>query len=284
MPPSLLDFNRFSVYLQPLGLLCCGRACWVRNHEHIALLGLCLSSPSAEAHKIARHLADYVLVWAGGGGKDDVGKSKHMARIANSVYDGHCNEEDCDLYGIFPDGKPSKMMETSLMLDSLELPRVLPGIWKQQVEFLSNCLIFIYLYILAIIIGSTWGSTTFAAEPLWIHGTSAKSLSAATGACASHRSWRPPVNRGLGPKNCLRAGAVAMHQGVGSLGVWNFMHFDIFERRLLVGISGLRKKNWSIELINLNGGIFCEWWGAAWCWCATRTCLPLGIYTKFRQV
>ena len=114
--PSLLDFNRFSVCLQPLGLLCCGRVCWVRNHEHIALLGLCLSSPSAEAHKIARHLADYVLVWAGGGGKDDVGKSKHMARIANSVYDGHCNEEDCDLYGIFPDGKPSKMMETSLML------------------------------------------------------------------------------------------------------------------------------------------------------------------------
>lgn len=88
----------------------------LRNHEHIALLGLCLSSPSSEAHKIARHLADYVLVWAGGGGKDDVGKSKHMARIANSVYPGHCNEEDCDLYGVFPDGKPSKMMEASLML------------------------------------------------------------------------------------------------------------------------------------------------------------------------
>eukprot|EP00435_Cladocopium_sp_Y103_P031164 s2296_g7.t2 len=85
------------------------------NHEHIALLGLCLSSPSFEAHKIARHLADYVLVWAGGGGKDDVGKSKHMARIANSVYPGHCNEEDCDLYGVFPDGKPSKMMEASLI-------------------------------------------------------------------------------------------------------------------------------------------------------------------------
>jgi hypothetical protein len=91
----------------------------LRNHEHIALLGLCLSSPSSEAHKIARHLADYLLVWAGGGGKDDVGKSKHMARIANSVYPGHCNEEDCDLYGVFPDGKPSKMMEASLMLGSV---------------------------------------------------------------------------------------------------------------------------------------------------------------------
>ncbi|CAK9086051.1 unnamed protein product [Durusdinium trenchii] len=85
------------------------------NHEHIALLGLALSSPQGEAHKIARHLADYVLVWSGGGGKDDVGKSKHMARIANSVYRGHCNEDDCDQYGIFPDGQPSKMMEASLV-------------------------------------------------------------------------------------------------------------------------------------------------------------------------
>eukprot|EP00439_Symbiodinium_sp_Y106_P080286 s740_g19.t1 len=85
------------------------------NHEHIALLGLCLSSPVPEAHAIARHLADYALVWAGGGGKDDVGKSKHMARIANSVYKGHCAEEDCDAYGIFPDGRPSKMMKASLV-------------------------------------------------------------------------------------------------------------------------------------------------------------------------
>ena len=67
------------------------------NHEHIALLGLSLSSPAWEGHQIARHLADYVLVWAGAGGKDDVGKSKHMARIANSVYPNHCNEDDCHL-------------------------------------------------------------------------------------------------------------------------------------------------------------------------------------------
>ena len=85
------------------------------NHEHIAMLGLCLSSPVNEAHAIARHLADYVLVWAGGGGKDDVGKSKHMARIANSVYSGHCAEDDCDEYGVFPDGRPSKMMRESLV-------------------------------------------------------------------------------------------------------------------------------------------------------------------------
>lgn len=53
------------------------------NHEHIALLGYTLTSPEKEAHRIARHLADYVLVWAGGGG-DDMNKSPHLRRIANS--------------------------------------------------------------------------------------------------------------------------------------------------------------------------------------------------------
>ena len=50
------------------------------NHEHIALVGLCLTSPEEEAHALTRHLADYVLVWKGGG-SDDLGKSAHMARI-----------------------------------------------------------------------------------------------------------------------------------------------------------------------------------------------------------
>lgn len=40
------------------------------NHEHIALLGMALTSPIKEGHEIAKHLADYVLVWAGGGGDD----------------------------------------------------------------------------------------------------------------------------------------------------------------------------------------------------------------------
>lgn len=57
------------------------------NHEHIGMLGLCLTSPVDEAHAIARHLADYILVWIGGG-SDDLGKSTHMARISNSVYKG----------------------------------------------------------------------------------------------------------------------------------------------------------------------------------------------------
>lgn len=55
------------------------------NHEHIALLGRALTSPLKDGHRIARHLADYVLLWTGGGG-DDVAKSPHLARIANSVY------------------------------------------------------------------------------------------------------------------------------------------------------------------------------------------------------
>ena len=59
------------------------------NHEHIATLGRILSAPEEKAHRVARHIADYVLVWAGGGG-DDLAKSPHMARIGNSVYHDIC--------------------------------------------------------------------------------------------------------------------------------------------------------------------------------------------------
>lgn len=43
------------------------------NLEHIALIGRILTSPEKKAHELARHLADYVLVWAGRHG-DDLGK------------------------------------------------------------------------------------------------------------------------------------------------------------------------------------------------------------------
>ena len=59
------------------------------NHEHIATLGRCMASEEKEAHKMVKHLADYVLIWTGGGG-DDLAKSPHMARIGNSVYDDIC--------------------------------------------------------------------------------------------------------------------------------------------------------------------------------------------------
>ena len=70
------------------------------NHEHIALLARALTSSEKEGHRIARHLADYVLVWAGGGG-DDLAKSPHLARIANSVYRSMCpGDPVCSQFGM----------------------------------------------------------------------------------------------------------------------------------------------------------------------------------------
>lgn len=71
------------------------------NHEHIALLGRCLTSPEKKAHALIRHLADYVLLWTGGGG-DDLAKSPHMARIANSVYNDVCpGDPTCSHFGFY---------------------------------------------------------------------------------------------------------------------------------------------------------------------------------------
>ena len=68
------------------------------NHEHIALLGKIYTTNVDEAHSIARHLADYILVWAGGGG-DDLAKSPHIARVANSVYRDLCpNDPVCSTF------------------------------------------------------------------------------------------------------------------------------------------------------------------------------------------
>ena len=84
------------------------------NHEHIATLGRILTAPEAEAHSLARHLADYVLVWAGGGG-DDLAKSPHLARIGNSVYPGHCSDPTCSQFGFHQDRSPTPMMSESLL-------------------------------------------------------------------------------------------------------------------------------------------------------------------------
>lgn len=81
------------------------------NFDHVGLVGLCLTSPVQEAHRVARHLADFILVWI----NDDLGKTAHMARIANRVYPGHCAEDDCDEFGVLPDGKPTPMIGASLM-------------------------------------------------------------------------------------------------------------------------------------------------------------------------
>jgi len=84
------------------------------NHEHIALLGRILTGPEKDAHRIARHLADYVLVWAGGGG-DDLAKSPHLKRIANSVYRGLCSEPTCRDFSMRRGGIPSAQLSDSLL-------------------------------------------------------------------------------------------------------------------------------------------------------------------------
>jgi dolichyl-diphosphooligosaccharide--protein glycosyltransferase len=85
------------------------------NHEHIALLARCLTGEEKEAHQLVRHLADYVLVWAGGGG-DDLAKSPHLARIGNSVYDDICpGDPTCAHYGRDRNGKPTPFMAGSLL-------------------------------------------------------------------------------------------------------------------------------------------------------------------------
>ena len=83
------------------------------NHEHIALLGRILTAPEKEAHDMARHLADYVLVWAGGVG-DDLHKSTHCRRIANSVYPGLCDDPSCSDFSITVSAIP--LLQESLCL------------------------------------------------------------------------------------------------------------------------------------------------------------------------
>ncbi|EEC43089.1 STT3 subunit-like protein [Phaeodactylum tricornutum CCAP 1055/1] len=88
------------------------------NHEHIALLGKALTTGVEEGYEIARHWADYVLLWTGGGG-DDLAKSPHLARIANSVYRDHCPDDPtCRAFGFVDrEGTPSAMMKRSFLFN-----------------------------------------------------------------------------------------------------------------------------------------------------------------------
>ena len=106
------------------------------NHEHIATLARCLTSPVKQAHRMIRHLADYVLVWAGGGG-DDLAKSPHMARIGTSVYKEICGSKDpmCTKFG-FVDrrGTPTPMMRKSLLYN-LHSHNIVPGVHVDENRF-----------------------------------------------------------------------------------------------------------------------------------------------------
>eukprot|EP01126_Amoeba_proteus_P043539 TRINITY_DN4786_c0_g2_i3.p1 TRINITY_DN4786_c0_g2~~TRINITY_DN4786_c0_g2_i3.p1 ORF type:complete len:271 (+),score=72.43 TRINITY_DN4786_c0_g2_i3:3-815(+) len=51
-----------------------------------------------------------------GGGGDDLAKSPHMARIANSVYSDVCpGDPTCSMFGFYQGGRPTPMMEKSLL-------------------------------------------------------------------------------------------------------------------------------------------------------------------------
>merc|ERR1740123_2394141 len=90
------------------------------NHEHIATLGRTLTSPEKRAHNAIRHLADYVLVWAGDH-SDDLAKSPHLARIGNSVFPDHCGDDDpkCTKFGINKERVPTEMMAKSLLYNAV---------------------------------------------------------------------------------------------------------------------------------------------------------------------
>lgn len=105
------------------------------NHEHIATLARCLTSPVKQAHRMIRHLADYVLVWAGGGG-DDLAKSPHLARICTSVYHDHCKGDIyCRQFG-FTDRErtPTPMMRKSLLYQ-LHSHKMVPGVEVDENRF-----------------------------------------------------------------------------------------------------------------------------------------------------
>ena len=96
------------------------------NLEHIATVGRMLALPEREAHKLVRQMADYVLVWAGNQG-DDLAKSRHIARISNSVYADICpNDPLCNTFSIYRDG-PTPSMAASLLY-KLHSNGVQPGV------------------------------------------------------------------------------------------------------------------------------------------------------------
>lgn len=105
------------------------------NHEHIALLGKILTTNVDEGYSIARHLADYVLVWAGGG-PDDLAKSPHLARIANSVYRDLCPGDPTCRTFTFMDRErtPSPMMRASFLYN-LHSQGIAPGVEVDPAKF-----------------------------------------------------------------------------------------------------------------------------------------------------
>eukprot|EP00727_Mastigamoeba_balamuthi_P001612 m51a1_g11448 putative oligosaccharyl transferase-like protein (800) ;mRNA; f:8265-10976 len=86
------------------------------NLEHIATIGRIMTAPEHKGWKLARRIADYVLVWAGHH-RDDISKSRHLARIGASVYDDVCPKNDplCHSFSVDGEGRPTKSMAESML-------------------------------------------------------------------------------------------------------------------------------------------------------------------------
>ena len=81
-----------------------------------------LAQPALPCLRLVKHLADYVLVWSGGGG-DDLAKSPHMARIGTSVFTDICGLRDtqCHSFGFINNqGEPHAHADDGPMAPSLE--------------------------------------------------------------------------------------------------------------------------------------------------------------------
>lgn len=87
------------------------------NIDHIGLIGKIMTGTEANSHRLARHIADYVLIWAGNQG-DDLAKSPHMVRIGNNKYPEICGDMDpftCtsspDAYAVYQDPRGGRKLQ-----------------------------------------------------------------------------------------------------------------------------------------------------------------------------
>lgn len=104
------------------------------NYEHVALLARILTSSEEEGYSLVRHISDYILVSAGGS-NDDLPKIPHIAQIANNVYPHICgNDSDCSGFRLSPSGRPSKLLQKSLLF-KLHSNLIIDGVTINQAFF-----------------------------------------------------------------------------------------------------------------------------------------------------
>jgi len=116
------------------------------NMEHIALIGKTMCSTEEDSHKIARLLADYVLVWTSrfaGIHGDDLQKMPHMANIASTQYPEISMQE----YFAENNGQPSEKLRNSLLFKLTyynKSPSITSLKYYQEVYTSPNAMVRIY--------------------------------------------------------------------------------------------------------------------------------------------